>query len=90
MIAYVQLDVPGKTLKLSLEFASDRVVCPECGNACSLKYNGNRSQVAVAGYGSEQSRSDSSEKTREMVDSNNSRLRFGISISNHFRSNLCS
>ena len=37
VIADVQLDVRNETLTLSLEFVSDRVVCPECGAACPMQ-----------------------------------------------------
>ena len=37
VIVDVQLDVRNKKLTLPLEFVSDRVVCPECGAAWSMK-----------------------------------------------------
>jgi len=36
-ISHVQLDVPSKTLTLSLQFVGTRVVCPECGTECAMK-----------------------------------------------------
>jgi hypothetical protein len=37
VIVDVQLDVRNKKLTLPAEFVSDRVVCPECSAACSMK-----------------------------------------------------
>ena len=36
-ISHVQLDLPSKTLTLSLEFVGTCVVCPECGTECAMK-----------------------------------------------------
>ena len=36
-ISHVQMDVPSKTLTLSLEFVGTRVVCPECGAECAVQ-----------------------------------------------------
>jgi hypothetical protein len=36
-VSDVKLDVLEKTLKLTVEYVGQRVVCPDCGTSCAMK-----------------------------------------------------